>query len=408
MFDPWDPAVRANPHPFYHHLRAEAPVYACHGPVSGATFWFLTRYDDCVATLRDKRIGKEIEKHLPDSSEVADVPQSGFEVLNRNMLFVDPPDHTRLRRLVSTAFTPRIIAELEPRIVQIGSELIEAVTDRDEIDLIADFAFPLPVTVIAEMLGVPASDRDLFRGWTKRLIFSDDMFDAQLAGLEFVAYMNEQIDHRRSHPGDDLLTGLLDAEEEGDRLDHAETLAMILLLLVAGHETTVNLIGNGMLALLEHPDQMARLRAHPALMSGAIEEMLRYDGPVEVPTLRWAFEDIVVGRETISAGDLVVPVLLAANRDPEQFAHPDRFDIERTPNRHIAFGTGIHHCLGAPLARLEATVAFTELLASFDQIELAANEADLRWNMMLFLRGVKALPLVVKALPPAAKRSNGR
>ncbi len=397
-FDPWDPSVRANPHPLYHRLRAEAPVYRALGPGLGEGVWLLTKYDDCEAALRDRRIGKEIEKHVPGAGAV-DVPQTGFEVLNRNLLFVDPPDHTRLRRLVSTAFTARTVAALEPRIAEIASDLIQQMHSKDEIDLIADFAFPLPVTVIAEMLGIPAADRDLFRNWTKRLLFTDDVTDAQLAGLEFIAYMNEQIATRKDDPGADLLSRLLHAEEDGDRLDHSELLAMVLLLLVAGHETTVNLIGNGTLALVRNQDQLAKLRANPNLLEGAIEEMLRYDGPVEVPTLRWAFEEIPMGDQVIPAGELVVPVLLAANRDPAHFEDPDRFDITRTPNRHIAFGSGIHHCLGAPLARLEAKMAFQALLTEFSGIELAIEPEDLRWNMMLFLRGMKALPLAVDRRP---------
>ncbi len=394
VFDPWDPSVRANPHPLYHRMRNEAPVYRATGPLSGEGIWFLTRYEDCDTALRDRRIGKEIEKHVPGAGAV-DVPQTGFEVLNRNLLFVDPPDHTRLRRLVSTAFTSRTVAALEPRIAEIASDLIQQMRAKREVDLIAEYAFPLPVTVIAEMLGIPAADRDLFRNWTKRLLFTDDEMDAQLAGLEFIAYMNDQIAIRKNDPRDDLLSRLLHAEEDGDRLDHAELLAMVLLLLVAGHETTVNLIGNGTLALVQNPDQLAKLRANPDLMEGAIEEMLRYDGPVEVPTLRWAFEPITVGDQVIPAGELVVPVLLAANRDPAQFEDPDRFEITRTPNRHIAFGSGIHHCLGAPLARLEARVAFAALLAEFSEIDMAVPREDLRWNMMLFLRGMKALPLAV-------------
>ncbi|MDH3306488.1 MAG: cytochrome P450 [Acidimicrobiia bacterium] len=392
-FSPWAKEHRANPHPLYDRMRAEAPVYRGVGPITGRGFWFLTRYDDAVSALRDRRIGKEVEKHIPDV--VLEQDDSGLDVFGRSMLFVDPPDHTRLRRLVAKAFTPRAIASLEQRIAAIADDLLDSLEGRPSIDLIDDFAFPLPVTVIAELLGVPVEDREKFRRWTKTLLFADTIEHAQVAGFEFIAYMNDQIDQRRSQPADDLITHLVHHEDEGDRLDHAETLSMILLLLIAGHETTVNLIGNGMLALLDHPDELQRLRADPGLVAGAIEEMLRYDGPVEIATIRWAFEDVEIGGVTIPAGEIVVPVLSAANRDPAVFENPGRFDASRPDNRHIAFGSGIHQCLGAPLARLEATVAFPRLLARAVRLEAGCDTDDLPWNEALFLRGVKWMPLNV-------------
>jgi cytochrome P450 PksS len=379
-------------------MRAEAPVWRGLGPVTGRPIWFLTRYADCVAALRDPRLGKDIEKHL-DPEQVAserDLEAGPLEPLGRNMLFVDPPDHTRLRRLVAKEFTPRAIARWEQRIRGIAGDLLDGLAGRDRFDLIAEFAHPLPVTVISEMLGVPIEDRDRFRRWVDVVLRGPIGSDEQtLAGMEFIAYLNDAIESRRTTPRDDLLTALIHAEEEGDRLDHTELLAMVFLLLVAGHETTVNLIGNGTLALLRNPHELGRLRAEPSLMPVAVEELLRYEGPVGVATSRWAFEDVVYGDVTIPRGEIVIPVLLAANRDPTVFPDPDRLDLGRDPNRHIAFGTGIHLCLGAPLARLEGAVAFSALLDRFDEVELAVPVDDLEWNEDFFLRGIRSLPLEV-------------
>ncbi len=371
-------------------------MYRSIGPVTGRGVWFLTRHEDAVSALRDRRLGKEVEKHLPDiAGEQPDL--GGLEMIARSMLFVDPPDHTRLRRLVSKGFTPRAIAALEPRIGEIADELLVGLRGRDEIDLIAEYAFPLPVTVIAELLGVPAADQEKFRSWSKTLLFGDSIEAAQLAGFEFIAYMNDQIDDRRREPRDDLITQLVHAEDEGERLDHVETLSMILLLLIAGHETTVNLLGNGTLALLDAPEQLDRLRTDSDLIASAVEELLRFDGPVEITTVRWAFEDVDIGGATIPAGEIVVPVLLSANRDPAVFSDPDQLDLGRRENPHIAFGSGIHHCLGAPLARLEATVALPRLLGAMPAFELGVDPSELRWNQELFLRGLKALPVTVGA-----------
>lgn len=397
-FDPWDRTHLPDPHALYRAMRTDAPVWRGIGPVTGRPIWFLTRYDDCVAALRDSRLGKDLERHL-DAEQVAAeraLEAGPLEPLGRNMLFVDPPDHTRLRRLVAKEFTPRAIADLEPRIAAIAADLLDDLAGRTQIDLVADFAHPLPVTVISEMLGIPIEDRVRFRRWVDVVLRGPVGSDQQtLAGMEFIAYLNDAIESRRSAPRNDLLTALINAEEEGDRLDHTELLAMVFLLLVAGHETTVNLIGNGTLALLRNPDELARLRAEPSLMATGVEELLRYEGPVGVATSRWAFEDVDYGGVTIPRGEIVIPVLLAANRDPEVFPDPDRLDVSRDPNRHIAFGSGIHLCLGAPLARLEGAIAFSALLDRFEQIELAVPVGDLEWNEDFFLRGIRSLPLDV-------------
>ena len=391
--NPWDPAIRHDPHTFWSRLRNEAPVVSAVGPVTGNTFWFLTRYDDVDAALRSSLLGKEPEKHLapelvPDFGE-----QGPFEVLGKNMLFVDPPDHTRLRALVRAGFSTRAIEGLAESIESIARDLLTEVEGREEFDLIEDYALPLPVTVIAEMLGIPVEDQDRFRAWTAAVLGrTGSQEDALAAGMEFIAYLNDIADTRRADPQDDLISLLLHAEDEGDRLSHQEFLAMVFLLLIAGHETTVNLIGNGALELMRHPGEFQKLLEHPELAESAVEEMLRFHGPVESTTLRWAFEEIEVGGHAFQPGDLVVPILMSANRDPSQFDDPDTFDIGRTPNRHIAFGSGIHRCLGAPLARTEGQIAF-RLLSELGRLELAIEERDLVWTEGFFLRGADSLPV---------------
>ena len=391
----WNSKTRANPQALYAQMRAEDPVHAAIGPMTGRTFWFFTYYDDCVFVLKDSRFGKDWQKNLPP--EILDAHSfegdNAFDAVNNHMLNMDPPDHTRLRSLVHKAFTPRMIQDLRPRIETIASDLLDNIGTRDEGDLLEDFGFPLPITVIAELLGVPVSDQDKFKAWTQALLFGMSQENAMTAVLEFTMYMHELIDKRSAEPQDDLISGLVAVEEAGEKLNREELLSMIFLLLVAGHETTVNLIGNGTLALLQHPDQMDKLQAHPHLVKSAVEEMLRYNGPVETPTMRWAFEDVEIGGKVIKVGDIVMPSLLAANRDPAQFTDPDTFDITREPNKHIAFGSGIHYCLGAPLARMEGQIAINALLQHFSDLQLNAAVDDLQWNDNLLIHGMKALPV---------------
>jgi cytochrome P450 len=395
-YDIWNAKVRANPQALYAQMRAEAPIHGALGPITGRRFWFFTRYDDCVAVLKDQRFGKEITKHLtPEQLEGQPIGGEGFEAINRHLLELDPPDHTRLRALIHKAFTPRMIENLRGRIQEIADNLLDSIEGEREFDLLESYGFPLPITVIAELLGIPASDRDRFRAWTKALLFGLDEEQGRIAVLEFTMYMHAMIEERQERPKDDLISALVAAEESGDKLDRMELLSMIFLLLVAGHETTVNLIGNGTLALLQNPDQMGLLRDNPTLIKSAIEEMLRYNGPVETPTLRWAFEDVRMGDTVIPQGDIVMPSLLAANRDPAHFPDPDRFDIRREPNKHIAFGNGIHYCLGAPLARLEGEIAMNTLLRRLPRLELNTRVDDLQWNESLLLHGMKGLPVRV-------------
>jgi cytochrome P450 len=308
------------------------------------------------------------------------------------MLFVDPPDHTRLRGLVRDGFSNRAVERLVPRIQAIVDGLIDRLGDRPTFDLIESFALPLPVTVIAEMLGVPASDQSRFRTWTDALLGRvGTPEESMAAGMEFIAYLNDLADRRRTDPRDDLVSFLLHAEEDGERLDHQEFLAMVFLLLVAGHETTVNLIGNGVLELTRHPDEYGRLLAGEVGVEPAVEELLRFHGPVESTTVRWAYEDVTIGGVTLPAGSPVIPILMAANRDPRVFDDPDALRLDRSPNRHLAFGSGIHLCLGAPLARREAQVALEALSRELGRLELDMDDAAIDWTQGFFLRGARTL-----------------
>ncbi|MBA3449932.1 MAG: cytochrome P450 [Chloroflexia bacterium] len=325
------------------------------------------------------------------------------EILSRNLLAVDPPDHSRLRRLVAIPFTPKFIEGLRPRIQSIADSLLDAVerraqeTGRRDMELIDDFAYPLPLTVISEMLGIPLEDRDRFRVWSQAAVSftpadpANPEVTAKL--IDFIAYLRQLVATKRDDPDEDLLSGLVMAEAEGDTLSENELLSMIFLLIVAGHETTVNLIGNGMLALCDHREQFARLRANMELLKPAIEEMLRYYGPVEISLSRWVREDIEFGGERLRRGDQIMALLASGNHDGGQFPDPDVFDIGRTPNRHVAFGTGIHACLGATLARLEGQIAFATLLSRLPAIDLAIPRDEVQWRDATFLRGLTQLPV---------------
>lgn len=394
-YEVFAPKTRANPQAIYEQLRQNAPIYCEVGPMTGMNIWFLTRYDDAVWGLKDPRIGKEVRKHMPPELRQKFGEPTGFlAAIDRHMLNLDPPDHTRLRALVHKAFTPSIIENLRPRIHQIADELLnKAGTDR-AMDIIADYGFPLPITVIAELLGIPAENRHQFRNWTRQLLFGRVESEVVTAAMEFVTYMGNLIEERQAYPQQDLLSNLALVHEQGDKLDRQELLSMIFLLLVAGHETTVNLIGNGTLALLQHPEQLRKLQEHPDLINSAVEEMLRYNGPVETSTTRFAFEDIEIRGTMIPQGDMVLSSLLGANRDPEIFENPNTFDITRNPNKHIAFGNGIHYCLGAPLARLEGAIAINTLLRRLPKLNIQPNTIEsLEWTDSILIHGLRALPV---------------
>jgi cytochrome P450 len=318
------------------------------------------------------------------------------------MLFRDPPDHIRLRALVSKAFTPRVVETLRPRVQAITDRLLYRVAGAGRMDVIEDLAYPLPVTVISELLGVPVGDNDLVKGWSRDVaraldaialpVGPDVIERGRHASDEMTAYFRSLLEERRRRPGPDLLSGLVEAEEAGDRLTEMELLATCILLYVAGHETTVNLIGNGVLALLRHPAEWRRLRDGPALLPGAVEELLRYDGPVQ-RTGRMAARDAEISGVAIPAGTLVLGLVGAANRDPAQFVEPDRLDVTRDEPRHLAFGSGIHYCLGAPLARLEAQVAIGTVLRRFPGLALDVERPA--WRPSSTLRGLEALPVAL-------------
>jgi cytochrome P450 len=318
------------------------------------------------------------------------------------MLSLDPPAHTRMRNLVNKAFTPRVVERMRPHIEEIADELIDALPEPGRLDVVTDLAVPLPVIVIAETLGVPLADRQRFKAWSSDIASTlagpfqpaDVLERAQVASNELADYFRDQIDLRRSEPRDDLLSALVAAEEQGDLLSEDELLATCVLLLVAGNETTTNLIGNGMLALLQNPDQRRLLQEDPSLLPAAVEEMLRYDGPAQM-TSRIATEAMTLRGQQIEPGQVLLALLGAANRDPEQFPEPDRFDIRRANNRHLAFGYGIHYCIGAPLALAETQVAFETLLRRLPEPE-PAGEAQ--WGASFILRGLKSLPVESKVV----------
>src|SRR5262249_16332956 len=346
-------AFKADPYPFYGHLRRNFPVQRVTLP-DRRTAWLVTRYDDVSAVLKDPRFAKD-KSNVLTREQLPWVP-AFFAPLEQNMLDRDPPDHTRLRLLVQKAFTPRLVEQMRPRIETLTSDLLDAVAHRGSMELIHDYALPLPTTVIAEMLGMPGGDRHKFHRWSNRILTLTSSRWGALLSIpsvwSFIRYIRRLIRLRRTDPQDDLLSALVAAEESGQHLDEDELLAMVFLLLLAGHETTVNLIGNGMLALLQHPDQLEKLRANPALIETGVEELLRYTSPVETATERYTREEVTIADTTIPRGQLVLAVIASANRDERQFPDPDALDITREPNRHFAFGQGIHFCLGAPLARL--------------------------------------------------------
>ena len=391
-FNPMAPEFVADPYPTYHRLRAEDPVHQ-----SPLGFWVLTRYEDVVASLRDPRMVKEPIAAFVAARFGLAAPPTGMGL---SMLDRDPPDHTRLRGLVSKAFTPRVIEQLRPHIQQIVDGLLDKVEGGPGMDLIEQFAYPLPVIVICEMLGVPVADHERFKGWGLDIARGLDAImlppDSPVAERSMharhalAAYFRELIAARRAAPRDDMLSGLIAAEEAGDKLSEDELLATCILLLVAGPETTVNLIGNGSLALLRHPDQRKRLQNDPGLITTAVEELLRFDGPVQ-RTARIPSEDVVIGGRTIGKGEMVMPFIGAADRDPAQFPNPDRLDLGRTDNRHIAFGWGIHFCIGAPLARVEGQIAINTLLRRKPKLALATETPEYRQS--LTLRGLSHLPV---------------
>jgi cytochrome P450 len=402
----------------YTELRETEPVLLAPLP-NDQTLALVMRYEDAASMMKDYgRFGNDAANAYSEaelealraqyiegmSEEQAQQMLDLDQLFGRILLGIDPPDHSRLRRLVAIPFTPRYIEGLRSRVREIAVSLLDDIDAnvrpaQRQFDLIDDFSYPLPLTVIAEMLGIPEEDYDRFRTWSQASVaFVPGQPQSQeQADLlqEFASYLRRLAEAKRNSPGNDLLSGLVQAEADGDKLSEEELISMMFLLIVAGHETTVNLIANGTLLLFEHPDQRQRLQDDPALLKSAIEEMLRFYGPVEVGLTRWVRQDTEFGGAQLKRGQQVMAVLASANHDPERFPNPEVFDIARDPNRHLAFGTGIHACLGATLARLEAEVAFTELLNRFPDLELAVPRDELTWRDGTFMRALTALPVRV-------------
>ena len=393
----FDPVTRANPYPVYDLLRSEQPVYRSPiGPL------FVTSYDDCAHLLRDPRLTRRFEDSWEQRAIFQNsVGRAWFEEQSRWMLWLDPPDHTRLRGLVSKAFTPRYVAKLHDQVAAIVARLIDDLRGAGEVDFISAFAFELPITVICDMLGVPTDDRADFRQWTIALAQTleplppDDVQDAaDEAAIKIGAFFHDLIAQRRNQPGDDLLHALIAAEEEGHRLSEDEIVSTAALLLGAGFETTTNLLGNGMLALLRHPDQWQALIDEPAgLAPAAVEELLRYDSPVQMATPRVANESMEVAGTAIDPGDVVVTIVAGGNRDPQRFDNPNVVNLRRPDPDPLSFGGGPHFCLGASLARLEGAVAFESLAIALPHMTLADD--DPQWRRALNLRGLESLRVSV-------------
>jgi cytochrome P450 len=399
----------ADPHPLYEWLRRERPVAPVRLP-QGLRVWLVTRYADVRAGLVDPRLAKGsaglnavFERQFGGPGQRVRWAQQ----LTSHMLNSDPPDHTRLRKLVSRGFTGRAIDRLRPRIESLAAELADTMATqlagRATVDLVDSFAFPLPMTVICEILGVADERRAEFRRWSNTMLSTAPVEQRSAAAAGMSEYLVGLVADKRAHPGPDMLSAIVAAGEDADQLSETEAVSMAFLLLVAGHETTVNLIGNGMFALLRRPDELARLRADPSLLPGAVEEFLRLDSPVNLATMRFTAEPVTIGGTEIPAGELVLLSLGSANRDPARYQHPDELDVRRDGG-HLAFGHGIHFCLGAPLARLEGVVAFRVLLERFPTLTLAADPAELSWRPSTLLRGLTRLPV---RLASARTREHG-
>lgn len=383
------PTFKANPYPFYARLRVEAPV--CPTILLRQPTWLVTRYRDVFAVLKDERFVKDWYPRTRWVHRFAGA-------ITRHMLNQDGPDHLRLRTLVHKAFTPHLIEQLRSRVQSVCDELLDELEANGRMELMSGYALPLPLTVIAELLGIPSEIRNRLHGLS-RSTFSASNILGVLRSLPdqrlLISRIRKLVAERRRDPRDDLITALVQAEEAGDKLSEPELVATIALLLVAGYETTVNLIGTGALTLIEHPEQRQRMVQDPALAQSAIEELLRYTSPLDMASQRFAREDMTIDSVKISQGDLVVAVIGSANHDETQFPDPETFDITRQPNKHVAFGQGAHFCLGAPLARLEGQIALTTLFRRFPSLRLEQAAESLRWRKSLIIRGLEELPVAV-------------
>jgi len=399
-YDLYSHEFRLATHETYARMREESPVQLQPGLDGETPIWFVTRYEDVVTVLTDNERFVVDPKLALTPDELAALSGGGPEPderVNENLLAKDGDDHRRLRRLVTKAFTPRMVEQLRPRVQEIADDLIDRVADRGQMELVDDFAFPLPITVIAELLGIPVEDRDRFREWSNTFVLPAVTPELQKQAArhteEFVDYLDELFARRRIEPAEDLVSALVRAEDEGDHLSENELYSMVVLLIVAGHETTVSLITNAVHALLTHPDQLDVIRSEPGLVRTAVEELLRFDSPVERTIPRWATAEVELGGRTIGRGEVVIAVVGSANRDAAQFSDADELDLERAANRHVGFGRGPHFCLGAPLARLETEIALETLLRRLPSLRLAIAEDDLYWRPIPIFRSLAELPV---------------
>ena len=399
-YDLYSHEFRLSTHETYARMRKETPVHQQPGLDGETPIWFVTRYDDVVALLTDNERFVVDPKLALTPEQLAAFEAAGpaaDERVSENLLAKDGDDHRRLRRLVTKAFTPRMMEQLRPRIQEIADDLIDRVAERGRMELVDDFAFPLPITVIAGLLGIPVEDRQRFREWSSNVVTPALTPELQEVAArradEFVAYLDDLFARRRAEPTDDLVSALVQAEDAGDTLSQNELYGMVVLLIVAGHETTVSLIANAVLALLSNPDELAKLRADRSLLSSAVEELVRYDSPVERTITRWAAVDVELGGESIRRGELVIAVVGSANRDASQFADPDTLDLRREGGKHVGFGRGPHFCLGAALARLETEIALATLLERLPNLRLAIAEEDLYWRPIPIFRSLASLPV---------------
>ena len=359
--------------------------------------WLITRYEDALPLLKDNRLKKDWTNVFSQDTKNMYLSVDNSDHLTTHMLNSDPPNHSRLRSLVQKAFTPKMIAQLDGRIQRIADDLISDIERKGTLNLVDDYSFPLPIIVISEMLGIPKEDQAKFRIWSHAVIASpetpEEIKETEKQLSEFITYLQYLVDIKRKEPKEDLVSALILAESEGHKLSARELYSMIMLLIVAGHETTVNLITNTVLALLENPNQLQLLKDNPKLIDSAIEEGLRYYSPVEVTTARWAAEPFQIHHQTIQKGDMVIIALASANRDETVFENPEIFDITRENNRHIAFGHGSHFCLGAPLARLEAKIAITTLFNRMPELQIKGNREEIKWQGNYLMRSLEELPL---------------
>lgn len=390
---------KANPFPTFAQMRKEEPIFRLETGGNPDVLWIITNHEYSEAVLRDhKRFLKRWENTRTPEERAKLTPEPlAAQMLNNHMLNTDGDDHTRLRTLVNKAFSGNIMHQQRERVQAIANELLDQVEAKGEMDLIDDYAFPIPIVVICDLLGIPHQDRDKFRAWSNAFLtpaMNEEEWQEQVQFLQgMLQYLGEVFAQRRAKPEKDLITALVQAEENGERLTETELYSMVVLLIVAGHETTVNLIGNGTLALLLHPEQLAKLQANPHLIESAVEELLRYDGPVETATIRFAAEDVELGGKLIRRGEAVNVTVTSANRDESRYAHAESLDIERQNNRHLAFGMGVHYCVGAPLARMEGQIAINTLIQRLPNLRLAVPVEDLQWSNAVVIRGMKHMPV---------------